>query len=70
MNTTISLTLIAIGLVLIAVGVLTMDLFRSDVSRAFAGASTDKAVWMLLAGAVAAMVGLSGDSVFGLRSKE
>jgi len=34
--------------------------FSSDISRFFTGSPTDKAVWMLIAGVVAASIGLFG----------
>jgi hypothetical protein len=34
--------------------------FSSDVSRFFTGSPTDKAVWMLIGGIVAAVIGLVG----------
>ena len=64
MNKIISLGLIVIGAILIVFGVTAMDSFSSDVSRLFTGAPTDKAVWMFIAGVVAAVVGLSGVTLF------
>lgn len=63
MNRMISLALLVIGIVLIIFGVMAMDSFSSDVSRFFTGAPTDKAVWMLIAGVIAALVGLSGVAI-------
>ncbi len=68
MNKTISLALIVIGVVLIVFGVIAMDSFSSDVSRFFTGTPTDKSVWMLIVGVVAAVVGLSGITFFGSHS--
>ncbi len=68
MNKAISLALIVIGVALIGFGVIAMDSLSSDVSRFFTGTPTDKAVWMLIAGIAAAIVGLSGVTFF--RSKE
>ncbi len=68
MNRAVSLALLVIGVALIVFGVGAMDSFSSDVSRFFTGTPTDKAVWMLMAGIVAAVVGLSGVTFF--RSKE
>ena len=34
--------------------------FGSEVSRAFTGSPTDKSMWMLIGGAVAAVIGLVG----------
>ncbi len=53
---------------LVVFGVIALDSFSSDVSRFFTGTPTDKAVWMLITGTVAAIVGLSGVTFF--RSKE
>jgi len=60
MNKAISIALIAGGIVLIVFGIKAMDSFGSDVSRFFTGSPTDKAVWMLIGGIVAAAVGLYG----------
>lgn len=59
MNEIISLALLAGGIVLIVVGVNAMNSFSSDVSRFFTGSPTDKAVWMLIGGIVAAVIGLA-----------
>jgi hypothetical protein len=48
------------GIALIVFGVIAMDSFSSDVSRFFTGAPTDKAVWMLIGGVVAAVAGIVG----------
>lgn len=64
MNRIISLALIVVGVVLMVLGVIAMDSFSSDVSRFFTGTPTDKSVWMLIIGAVAAVVGLSGVAFF------
>ncbi|MFH0954212.1 MAG: DUF3185 family protein [Verrucomicrobiota bacterium] len=60
MNRIISLVLAVIGVVLIVFGIAATDSFSSDVSRFFTGAPTDKAIWMLIAGIIAAAVGLGG----------
>ena len=60
MNKAISLAFLAGGIVLIGFGVSAMDSFSSDVSRFFTGSPTDKAVWMLIGGIVAAIVGAVG----------
>jgi hypothetical protein len=58
MNKTVSLALLVGGIVLIVLGVQAMDSFGSDVSRFFTGSPTDKSVWMLIGGIVAAGAGL------------
>ena len=60
MNQLISLALLIGGVVLIILGTNATNSFSSDVSRFFTGSPTDKAVWMLLGGLVAAMFGLAG----------
>jgi drug/metabolite transporter (DMT)-like permease len=53
----IAMALIVGGVVLIVVGVNSMNSFSSDVSRFFTGSPTDKALWMLVGGVVSAVVG-------------
>ena len=60
MNKALSIALLAGGIVLIVIGVNATKSFSSDVSRFFTGSPTDKAVWMLIGGIVAACVGLFG----------
>lgn len=60
MNKLIALALLVGGVVLIVIGVSATHSFSSDVSRFFTGSPTDKAVWMLIGGAIAAFVGLIG----------
>ena len=59
MNRIISLALLAGGIVLIVAGVQATNSFSSDVLRFFTGSPTDKAVWMLIAGILTAVVGLA-----------
>ncbi len=59
MNKIIALALLAAGIVLIILGVQATDSFSSDVSRFFTGSPTDKAIWMLIGGIVAAIAGLA-----------
>jgi len=58
MNKIVSLALLVGGVVLIVIGINATNSFSSDVSRFFTGSPTDKAVWMLIGGAVAAVIGL------------
>ncbi|MDB6056790.1 MAG: rane protein [Verrucomicrobiales bacterium] len=60
MNKLISMAILAGGIVLIVVGVNATNSFNSDVSRFFTGSPTDKAVWMLIGGIVATLIGLTG----------
>ena len=58
MNKTISLALLAGGVVLMIIGINATNSFSSDVSRFFTGSPTDKAIWMLIGGIVATAIGL------------
>ena len=60
MNKLISIALLAGGIVLIVLGVKATNSFSSDVSRFFSGSPTDKAIWMLIGGVTAAVIGLVG----------
>ena len=58
MNKIVSVALLAGGIVLMIVGINATNSFGSDVSRFFTGLPTDKAVWMLIGGIIATIVGL------------
>lgn len=60
MNRGIAIALLAGGIVLAIFGISAADSFSSDVSRFFTGHPTDKAMWMLIGGVAAAVVGLVG----------
>lgn len=60
MNKLISLAILAVGIVLVVFGVTAAESFSSDISRFFTGSPTDKAIWMLLGGIVAIIIGLVG----------
>ena len=59
MNKIISLALLVGGIVLIIIGFNATNSFSSDVSRFFTGSPTDKAIWMLIGGILAAVIGLA-----------
>ncbi len=59
MNRIISLALLVGGIVLIITGFNATNSFTSDVSRFFTGSPTNRAVWMLMGGMLAALVGLA-----------
>ena len=69
MNKIVSLALLLGGAVLIIFGVQATNSFSSDVSRFFTGSPTDKAVWMLIGGVVAAVTGLAGLAMTGRRGQ-
>lgn len=58
MNRMVSLALLAGGIVLLVFGINATESFGSDVSGFFTGSPTDKAVWMLIGGIIATLVGL------------
>jgi hypothetical protein len=60
MNKLISLILLILGIVLIVYGVSASNSLGSDFSRLFTGSPTDKSIWMLIGGVVAAVIGLGG----------
>ncbi len=60
MNKPISLTLIAVGVLLIVFGINASNSLSSEISRAFTGSPTDKAIWLLAGGVIAAVIGLVG----------
>jgi len=60
MNKVVWVSLLVAGVVLIVFGVQAMNSLESDVTRFFKGTPTDKAMWMLIGGIVAAAVGTFG----------
>lgn len=60
MSKLVSVVLIAIGIILVILGINATQSFSSDFSRFFTGAPTDKAIWMLLVGVVLIIVGAAG----------
>lgn len=58
MNRILSIALLAGGIALMIFGINATNSFGSDVSRFFTGSPTDKAIWMLIGGIVATVVGL------------
>ena len=60
MNKRIALAILSVGIVLVIYGVSASNSFSSDVSRFFTGSPTDKAIWMLIGGIVAIIIGLAG----------
>jgi hypothetical protein len=58
MNNIVGFVILAVGVVLLIFGFNESHSFGSDVSRAFTGNPTDRAVWMLIGGVIAVVVGL------------
>ena len=60
MNKAISLAFLAGGVLLLIFGVSASKSLGSGISRFFTGSPTDKAIWMLIIGAVLLIIGLAG----------
>jgi hypothetical protein len=60
MNKTVSLAILAGGILLLIFGVSASESLSSDFSRFFTSSPTDKAIWMLVGGVVATIIGLVG----------
>jgi hypothetical protein len=60
MNRPVSILLLIVGCVLIAFGVSASHSFSSDVSRFFTGNPTDRTMWLVIGGVVAAILCLGG----------
>ena len=57
MNRVVWLAILAGGVILLIYGAAASNSFSSDISRFFTGSPTDKAVWMLIGGVVAIIIG-------------
>jgi len=60
MNKGISVVLLVVGIILLVLGFNAYHSASSDVSRFFTGAPTDKALWLLIGGAIASIAGFLG----------
>jgi uncharacterized membrane-anchored protein len=60
MNRALSLAALAGGIVLLIFGINAINSTGSDISRFFTGAPTDRAIWLLVGGLVASVIGLAG----------
>lgn len=60
MNKPVSVALLVVGIVLLVYGFNASQSVSSDVSRAITGNPTDRSVWFLVGGGVAAVLGLFG----------
>ncbi len=60
MDKTISLAMLAGGILLVIFGVNASNSVSSDISRIFTDAPTDKAIWMLVGGIVVTIIGAMG----------
>jgi hypothetical protein len=60
MNKNMSVALLVVGVILLVLWFNASHSASSDVSRFFTGAPTDKALWFLIGGLVAGIVGFLG----------
>lgn len=68
MSKVLSLAFLVVGIILIVYGGSASDSLSSDLSRFFTGAPTDRAIWLLIGGAAAAIIGASG-LLFGSKTR-
>jgi hypothetical protein len=60
MNKSMSIALLVVGIILLVFGFNAYHSASSDISRFFTGAPTDKALWLLIGGFIAGIVGFIG----------
>ena len=60
MNKLLSIALLVGGIILIVYGVSASNSIGSDISNLFTGSPTDKSIWLLIGGIVAAAIGAGG----------
>jgi hypothetical protein len=58
MNKTLAVTLLVSGIMLLGLGIRASSSFSGDLARLFIGAPTDRAIWMVVGGALTAATGL------------
>lgn len=58
MNKAIGLALLVAGILLLIFGIQASQSFTSNVSQALTGAPTNRSIWMIVGGLVAAIVGI------------
>ncbi len=60
MTKSISVALLAGGILLLIFGINAYNSSSSDISRFFTGSATDKSIWMLVGGVAMSVLGLVG----------
>ena len=60
MNKTISLAILAGGIMLLLFGISEMNSVNSSISRIFNGAPSDRSIWMLIGGVMMTVAGAAG----------
>lgn len=57
MQRIIGIAVLAVGIVLLILGITAADSFASDVSKFFTGNPTDRSVWLMIGGVAGIVVG-------------
>lgn len=60
MNRIISVAILAVGILLVVLGINATNSFSSDWSNFWTGSPTNKAIWMLIIGIVLMVIGIGG----------
>jgi len=60
MTKSVSIALLAGGVLLLVLGISAYDSASSDLSRFFTGSPTDKSIWLLVGGVLGTVLGLVG----------
>ncbi len=60
MNKSMAYGLLAVGIVLLVFGIQASNAFSSEVSKAFTGEPTDRAMWLIAGGVLATVAGIVG----------
>jgi hypothetical protein len=60
MHKAVYLGLLAVGILLLGLGLNASESFTSELSELVTGSPSDKAIWMLVCGVVAAVIGAIG----------
>ncbi|QAU35502.1 DUF3185 family protein [Janthinobacterium sp. 17J80-10] len=60
MNKSISLAILAGGIMLLLFGISEMNSFNSSIARIFNGAPSDRSIWMLIGGVMMTVAGAAG----------
>lgn len=60
MNKLLSIVLLVGGIILIVYGISASNSIGSSFSQLFTGSPTDKSIWLLVGGAIAAAIGAGG----------
>ena len=60
MNRILSIVLLVVGIVLLVMGINAADSVSSEISEAVQGTPSDRSIWLIVGGIVAALIGALG----------